>query len=520
MRKRIIPIGVILLCLYCSPMFAESAAGGGGEGDSAPYEKAISEAKNSSDEALLRKKLGDYYVSKEDYRRAASEYVKALSLSSQSFTAAERLQMAVTLSWANYLDDAVRVLRELLAVNQNDRDARIQLARVLSWSDKLDEAAAEADVVLKNHPEDQAALVIKANTLRWRGDSKAAIPVYEKALAQGEDFEARIGLAYAYLDIGEKDKAQEISRPLKPLFAAQEKELTKFSDSLCGVMASHIGLQYSYYNDSDDNIVNRTSLSYGFWAGKWETEISYRQTDGEDPLRDEKAEDLWINAHTQAGKFGAGAGIGMSQTDGSHDIFVGQANANTDRGWWTIGVGTAREFLSDTAQLIQNRIVQTSGALNLSEKASPRLTFTESYTYSGYSDSNDAGDMRLGARYEIPLAPFKIATGYRFRYWDFRRQSEGGYFDPSDFLSQQVFVSLYAETNGYYAYLEPYVGHQAFTRYGAKTSNTFAGGSGSVGWKMKKCTSLEISGEGGNYAGGSTSGFNYYQVGFRLIVNF
>ncbi len=517
---RIISIAVVLLYLCCASGFAEPAAGNGGDGGSASYEKAISDAKDSREEALLRKKLGDYYVSKEDYQRAANEYVKALSLGPAPFTAAERLQMAITLSWADRLDDAARLLKGILAENQNDREARIQLARVLSWNDKLDEAAVEADVVLKDDPEDRDALVIKANTLRWRGDSKAAIPVYEKALAQGEDFDARIGLAYAYLDIGEKEKANEISQPLKPLFAVQEKELIKFSDTLCGVRASHAGLQYSYYEDSDDNRVNRILLSYGLWAGRWEPEFSYRLTDAKDPQRHEKAEDLWINARTQEGRFGAGAGIGMSITSGNGDIFVGRANADVDKGWWTIGMSAARELLSDTAQLIQNRIVQTSEALNLSEKASPRLSFTESYSHSDYSDNNDADDMRLGARYEIPLAPVKLATGYRFRYWDFRRQSGGGYFDPTDFISHQVFVSLYAETNGYYAYLEPYIGHQSFTRYGAYTSDMFFGASGSAGLKIKKCTSFEINGEGGNYAGGTTAGYNYYQIGFRMIVNF
>jgi len=37
---------------------------------------------------------------------------------------------------------------------------------------------------------------------------------------------------------------------------------------------------------------------------------------------------------------------------------------------------------------------------------------------------------------------------------------------------------------------------------------------------MKKCTALEISVDGGNYAGGTVAGYNYYQVGFRLIAYF
>jgi tetratricopeptide (TPR) repeat protein len=519
-RTRILLIIAIIL-VACAPFaFAEQQKEPGQAELVDSLKKAVREAKDPKEEALLRKKLGDYYASQEDYKQASDEYMKALSLSQSSFTAAERLQMATSIFWADRLDDAIAVLRSILAENQNDRDARVQLAKVLSLNDKLVEAESEADIVLKDFPDDQDALVVKANTLRWRGDSKAAIPIYEKALAQGEDFDARIGLAHAYLDIGEEEKAREISKPLKPLSPAQEKDLSKLSDALCGVRGSHIGMQYSYYKDSDDNRVNRSSLSYGFWAGRWETEFSYRLTDAKDPLRHEKAEDLWLTTRTKMGSVGAGAGIGMSVANGSGDILDGQASADMNRGWWTVGVSATRELLSDTAELIQNRIVRTGGALNFSETATPRLSFTESYAHSGYSDNNDADDLQLGARYEIPAAPFKIAPGYRFRYWNFRRQSGDGYFDPSDFLSHQLYVSLYAESNGYYVFLEPYFGHQSFTRYGESSNDFFSGFYASAGWQMKKCTSFEINGEGGNYAGGATAGFNYYQVGFKLLVYF
>jgi hypothetical protein len=191
-----------------------------------------------------------------------------------------------------------------------------------------------------------------------------------------------------------------------------------------------------------------------------------------------------------------------------------------NRGWWTFGMKGSREVLSDTAELIQNRIKRTAGTVTLSETASPRWTFAESYTRAGYSDSNDLDDLGASAQYAVLTAPVKIATGYRFRYWDFRRQSGSGYFDPENFISHQIFVSLYAEREGLYASLEPYTGYQSFKRYEEKSGNFFAGYSASAGWTRKKNTSGELTAEGGNYAIGSTAGFNYYQVGFRLIVNF
>jgi len=113
----------------------------------------------------------------------------------------------------------------------------------------------------------------------------------------------------------------------------------------------------------------------------------------------------------------------------------------------------------------------------------------------------------------------KIDAGYRFRYWDFRRQTGSGYFDPENFISNQVFVSLYTEQNGYFAHLEPYGGYQSYTRYGSKTASTFFGFNASAGWTMKKCTAFEVYADGSNYAG-TVAGFNYFQVGFRLTAYF
>ncbi len=519
---RTVLLTVVLTGICFSPAWAGLPTEGGDAGNIASDEKAITDAKDQKEAALLRKKLGDYYVSQEDYKKAAEEFVTALSLSPSPFTRQERLQMAIAISWADRPDDAIRVLQSLLAENQQDRDARIHLAKVLSWSDMLQEAEAEADIVLKDYPENQDALLVKANTLRWRGEAAASIPVYEKALARGENFDVRIGLASAYLAIGKKETAKETGKSLQPLYPYQKKEFAQFSDALCGVSASHAGIQYGYYADSDHNRVNRSTLSYGFWAGRWEAELNTRLTDAKDPSRHTKTEDVWMTAHSQTGRLGLSAGAGVSRMEDDDAAYraTGRIKADIGTDWGSVAVSASRDAFSDTAQLIENRIVRTSGSLGLVETLSPRLTLSESYTHSGYSDNNDADDFQLAARYAVPTPFPKVSTGYRFRYWDFRRQSRSGYFDPNHFTSHQIFVSLHTEKNAFYVSLDPYGGYQSFTRYGEKTSGFFAGFSASAGWRMKKCTSFELDGEGGNYAAGTAAGFNYYLVGGRLLVYF
>jgi tetratricopeptide (TPR) repeat protein len=510
--------GILLgICFALPPSLRAEGSGGAGTGE--PSQKVTSGAKDRKEEAVRRKTLGDQYAAQEDYPRAADEFLAALSLAPSAFTRQERLQMAIAISWADRFDDAAAILRAILAEDPKDRDARIHLAKVLSWSDKLQEAEAAADQVLQRYPEDRDALLVKANTLRWRGDARASIPVYEKALAQGENFDAQIGLAYAYLDAGEKEKAKALSGPLKPVYPYQRKELARFTDALCGTRASRAGIQYSHYEDSDHNRVNRTTLSFGLWAGAWDTELSYRLTEATDPLRRVNADDLWIAARSRQGRFDIAAEAGVSQT-ARGSLATGQARAETAAGWMSFGASAAREALSDTALLIENRIVRTLGALSMTETLSPRLSITERYIYSGYSDGNSANDLWLTANYTVKTTLPKITTGYQFRYLDFRRQSRGGYFDPEDFISQQVFLALYAERNGFHVYLQPSGGYQSFTRYGSRTGETFYSVAATAGWTMKKCTSFELAGEGGNYAGGTVAGYNYYQVGFRLTAYF
>jgi hypothetical protein len=240
-----------------------------------------------------------------------------------------------------------------------------------------------------------------------------------------------------------------------------------------------------------------------------------------DPVRKDKADDIRVTTRTQLGRVGAGAAAGMVRNgeDGGA-IVVGQVTGDVAVEWGTVGVGVSRDMMMDTAQLIENRIVRTSGSFNASEILSPQLTLSQSYIRSGYSDDNGSNDLRFGVRYAMPIAGPAAAVGYRFRFWDFRRQSGGGYFDPEDFISHQAFLSLSAEKGGFYWYLEPYVGYQSFTRYEEQNHNTFAGFGASAGWKMKKCTTLEVSAEGSNEAGGAAAGFGYYLIGFRLVRNF
>ena len=52
----------------------------------------------------------------------------------------------------------------------------------------------------------------------------------------------------------------------------------------------------------------------------------------------------------------------------------------------SIGAGMTREVLSDTAELVQNRIRMTTAGLNLKQNMTERLSVQGRYNYKSFSD--------------------------------------------------------------------------------------------------------------------------------------
>jgi hypothetical protein len=253
--------------------------------------------------------------------------------------------------------------------------------------------------------------------------------------------------------------------------------------------------------------------------GAGEYELRYGFLEAQDPKGRERVEELSMNTSLRKGIFSAGAGLATAQQqDNGRTTVGGHARVDSDLGWGTAGVSAAREVLTDTAQLIRNGITREVETSSLTQRPLAGLLFAESYSHAEYSDDNSADDAHVSLKYTVKAGGARIAAGYRYRYWNFKRQSGGGYFDPHNFTAHLAVLSLYAEHDKFYFFAEPYAGRQEFTRYGARSFGNIAGASASAGWNMLGCSSLEISAEGGNYAGATASGFSYSQVGFRLIL--
>ncbi len=486
----------------------------------AAYKKAITITEDSQKKARLHRELGDIYVIKDDMKKAAEEFIQALSLSSD-FSEKEKIQMAIYISWGDRLDEAINELKLILSENPSNTDARIHFARTLSWAGRYDEAIREAEIVLSQPLYQKDALLIKANALNWKGEEKAAIPLYKDILSDGEDFGARSGLTYALLSQEKKQEAKECYSKLTPLYPYQEKELIKLKRIIDSETKPLFTFGYRYYNDTDNNRYNKYWLHYSFPIRKWKNTFGYKLSDAWDGTRNNYSHDLFARTYVKlTGSLGVGGGAGVVFGDAKDNLHLITWHLKADMAFYKgkTGAHVSRESMYETAELIENGTGRTRAGGYISQDLSHKLSLYGSYDYLYFTDNNSAHELQFMPKYKLLTVNPVVAIAYKLKFVDYERQSDGGYFDPSNFLSHQVSVSTYFEHNKFYFYVEPYIGHQSFKRDDEKSSDWIGGGFGAFGWKFKRSITLEVYAEGGNFAMETISGFSYYLIGINLDI--
>ncbi len=485
-------------------------------------EAIVSPALSEQEAALSHKKAGDVYFDAGDKNRAAGEYLSALGMARGSFTLSERVEMASRISWAGEYAKAEAELRLVLIEDPSNIAGRIQLARVLSWAGELERALDEIETVLASEPANTEALLVKASVLRWKGDNAGAVGIYRDILGRRDDFDARVGLAYALLAAGDKSEAVKGRALVKASNAYQEKELAALDRAIGAATRPTIDSRYSYYNDTDFNQVRRFSLIYGFWAGDIKADTRYVRVDAHDRFRDNYADSLFAGGSYRARggrSLGLGAGVGLHRLGNrdSSGFVTANIKAEEDLMGGRLGLALSNDLLTDTAALIENGVRMTGYSVYGSRPLTGRLTVYGGAGYRRYSDSNTAYDLNITPVYLLLKDGPRLSLGYRLRYLDFDRQSGSGFFDPDNFISNQVFVPASYESGRFYATLEPYFGYQSYKRYSASESGWFGGGSLVTGYKVAGPLAIEFNAEGGNSAVGTAAGFKYYTAGIKAV---
>ena len=484
--------------------------------------KSLASTSDRATQGRLNKQLGDALVAQDNIEQAADAYAKALAASPESFSTSDRVRMAIYLSWADRLSESEAELRRVLDQEPKNIAARTHLARVLSWAGELDEAITQSDTVVRDAPDHKDALLVRADALQWKGRYLEAIPIYRKVIARDDDFDARVGLARSLLALGDRTGADENLRMLKPANARQKREFARLTETINQETASSIEARYNHYTDSDRNRLHRYVLAGDFWGGNQKYGLFYRHTDAKDRTRDNRAEDFLLKVYSRlTDGISGGIGLGFTQLADHHtsNFPAGHARLDAKLFGGSAGLNVTREVISDTAELIENRIRMTNVGMYLTQPLTERFSTHGAYHYKSFSDGNHANELQLSAQYTIYLMP-RITVGYRFRLLDFHKQKGNGYFDPNNYIANRPFASIYYEHRLFYAYLDGFLGYETFRRNRVASDNFIYGGTGSLGVKPTTRLAIEVNVEGGQFSAGSASGFNYFNIGPRVIYKF
>jgi len=484
---------------------------------------AAQDKKEKEQLAQLYKQRGDQLVSRDNYKEAAQAYITALSLARDSFSLEERIELATYISWGGKLKAAAEELKFVLAQQPANLKARLHLARILSWMGRYDEALRQVNMVLSLQPQNQEALLIKANLRRWRGELEKAKSIYQRLLEKEENFEARLGLIYTYLYLGQRKQAINDFKHLKPRYAYEEKETARLAIAMAREIDHSFDGRAFYYADEDKNESYFYPINLTFWLSNWRFDFIFQHREARDKRIQVKSEDFFLKTYFRPKEFlGAGAGAGFLQLRNGRvkDFLTWNLKADIITSATGAGFGLSSQGFTETAQLIRNEIRFVNFNLYLSQKITDRFSFWTDFTQRDYSDNNYSRGFQLALIYRLHLYQPSLNLGYRTRYLNFKCQTYSGYFDPDVYLSHQIFTTFYTESLRFYLYFEPYAGYQNYRRYEQRITNWIGGGTFSLGWIISRNFLLEIKAEGGNFSLATATGWRYYLLGLRLFISF
>lgn len=477
------------------------------------------------------KEKGDASLQQNALEKAASYYVEAYNADSlkHTLTSETTRKMAVAIAWAKQYDDSIMMLNALIQANPNDDASRTELARILSWKGDLKGANEQIGIVLNHAPQNKDALKIKADLLRWNGKNNDAINIYQALLHDENQFDTRIGLAHAYVSLGEFEKAQAIRSSTLCSLPYQEKELKELEarinkEQKCyqkrPIRHEITFPQMSYFKDTDSNEATRLEGGYAFFGDNFTLRSVYQKTLAESDTQKAHADMLNVDVSVPLdNNWNVSAGAGLQELNGGQKTITHGAISHSNQNY-SLYAGLSKNYLTDTAALINNKIGMTTYALAGTYSITDTLIGSATYNYRDYTDNNFANDFLAGLRYRYLREDPSLDIGYRIRYLNYDRQSGGGYFDPEQFLSHQFYLSASKQIECTTISIEPYFGHQSYRRYALDHNDWFWGGSLLLRQQITPNIAAQLNAEGGNYAMGQTVGYDYYLVGGKLIFSF
>lgn len=382
---------------------------------------------------------------------------------------------------------------QVLRLKPNHVGARLLCAQALFAEDHYRRALKQLDLILCRDPWNLEALILQGNVLRRMLDFPGSSCAFEKALSiDGNNFDARVGMAWQYLGRGNPVFAEQLTRGTSVI---KELEISEMN-TLCWDIVTEptFSFDYWHYQDSDNVETDDYRVQATFYRCDWRFDIFYHHAYTSQPVILEQ--NIEVMQRADGGGLNTirfispwldlGGGVGYTETT-QGDFITGNLIANIRTRSGNFEVGSAYDVFTYTAAAIYFEIRTLSNFIHYSKVLSGRWIAGGDYIFTYLTDSNHSNDLCFWVEYKlIDCACLFIFADYRFRYLDFKDQPVSpflipgvfgghGYFDPFNFFGNEVGISLTMETKKLDIYIRPYISYVTYENIGRHNGVIIAG---------------------------------------------
>jgi tetratricopeptide (TPR) repeat protein len=484
---------------------------------------------NAPDDVVLLNESAQQLSWQGRYTEAIARYDRVLALSPGNRFAL--LERAKVLSWAKRYAESVRAFEALMRLEPADLEARLGLARVRSWSGDQPGARSDYQSILGDHPGDREALLGLAQTYAWSGDLGEARSRYQDLRGNAEyDKDADLGTAYLDLWEGNLGGASRTAARLKAWYPG-DRDVDALWRATRSAAAPSLAVNWDQMDDTDRNLLTTTRYEA---AARLPNGVGLRLAYADYDVQT-AGEDGSIGSLQLSAEFSPRARHQVEVMGGVDRLERPQQPSHFVTDWgltyrfpladdWNGFVSARREPYRYSVPLIDNRIVVDSYAVGASGKLGDHWHSAVEGSAWNVSDGNDRLAATASTGYRWTASGHTLDLGGAFRWLDWRKDLDSGYFDPSNFTSLgatfRAFGPVPAATHLDYD-LSLEAGLQSFDFAGNRTSGdpyylTVA----RLGWQVSGAARLEVFGESGSYASEGAQEWRYTRAGIRLLWRF
>lgn len=478
-------------------------------------------------ELTLAKLLAANYENEKE--RSTEFYVQALKFAPQAFNYDEKIAISKLLITAKRRQDAIALLQKMTTEPHHGFTAELALAKLLAATGEYNAALGEANEILQRDQKNYGALFIKGNALQRRKAFGDAIQAYRSALEKQDDFDARLGLVYSLLAIGQKQEAEKQFNLLHAEDEWQQSDLTELARTIDINVRPVVEYMNTTFSDND----NYRGVEQDFNAkanfSDWEVSLSarHRTATGEGISAIADTGILFVGKNiSELLRVLAGVGVcdlswqkETSPVQQEKPFSIGEIRLDAQVWNGTAQLSYTSQALTANALLISNVVGVKRSEVVYNKPFNKVVTLKATFRNSAFTDRNSAQDFEGLTLLALNSGAPQFSLGYGYRNLNYRQPSTKGYFDPQDYVAHKLLFLAAYEHGPYYLYTEFAYGLQNYTRNQNNETDKFDHLGLTTGTTLWQGFRVELSAERNN-SSAERSDYEYGDRSFSVRLSY